>query len=352
MARGQQALPKANNLIPTPCANPPPSLPPSSTCGPPEPKSERELRGPLHRNLYPPPPQAMGRSAGHRGQHGRVGSASSKKWHVARYVTPPHFQTPCVSCGLTRFGIETKHALLPDCGVHCLWFAYVCFLARFHPPLPPLTDLALVCGGRLGLRVPASGAWAVLFFFLSFLCFFCEPHRHWNPPMSPSAAVGAGQGARPDCDVWQGGLLLRVPTSGRHTLPHVPTCGLPHTNVNCAPLSYRHPPFWLGPKPSLVVPPSPPFPGSTPMRRQHLQPVHCHCPRHPQPRFPVILHDNAISMSAITTQHTTMLQTGPCEAHHAFKATPTARREGSPFWWASVPPPPPCVLATPLSRLQ
>ena len=26
-------------------------------------------------------------------------------------------------------------ALMPDCGVHYLWFAFVCFLIRSHPPM-------------------------------------------------------------------------------------------------------------------------------------------------------------------------------------------------------------------------
>ena len=29
---------------------------------------------------------------------------------------------------------ENKDALMPDCGVHYLWFAFVCFLIRSHPP--------------------------------------------------------------------------------------------------------------------------------------------------------------------------------------------------------------------------
>ena len=31
--------------------------------------------------------------------------------------------------------MENKDALMPDCGVHYLWFAFVCFLIRSHPPL-------------------------------------------------------------------------------------------------------------------------------------------------------------------------------------------------------------------------
>ena len=27
-----------------------------------------------------------------------------------------------------------QDALMPDCGVHYLWFAFVCFLIRSHPP--------------------------------------------------------------------------------------------------------------------------------------------------------------------------------------------------------------------------
>ena len=34
----------------------------------------------------------------------------------------------------TRFGIEHTDALMPDCGVHYLWFAFVCLLIRSHPP--------------------------------------------------------------------------------------------------------------------------------------------------------------------------------------------------------------------------
>ena len=29
------------------------------------------------------------------------------------------------------------YALMPDCGVHYLWFAFACFLIRSHPPPPP-----------------------------------------------------------------------------------------------------------------------------------------------------------------------------------------------------------------------
>ena len=46
------------------------------------------------------------------------------------------FQTQCVSCGSTGFGIENEDALLPYCGVHYLWFAFVCFL-NYLTPLSP-----------------------------------------------------------------------------------------------------------------------------------------------------------------------------------------------------------------------
>ena len=36
-------------------------------------------------------------------------------------------------------GIENKDALMPDCGVHYLWFAFVCFLIRSPPPPPNQT---------------------------------------------------------------------------------------------------------------------------------------------------------------------------------------------------------------------
>ena len=29
---------------------------------------------------------------------------------------------------------NTQDALMPDCGVHYLWFAFVCFFIRSHPP--------------------------------------------------------------------------------------------------------------------------------------------------------------------------------------------------------------------------
>ena len=32
---------------------------------------------------------------------------------------------------------------MPDCGVHYLWFAFVCFLIRSHPPLDPPPPLPL-----------------------------------------------------------------------------------------------------------------------------------------------------------------------------------------------------------------
>ena len=31
-------------------------------------------------------------------------------------------------------------ALMPDCGVHYLWFAFVCFLIRSRPPSPAQTQ--------------------------------------------------------------------------------------------------------------------------------------------------------------------------------------------------------------------
>ena len=49
------------------------------------------------------------------------------------YLPPPLLNSP----GLARFGIRNKDALMPDCGVHYLWFAFVCFLIRSHPPSPP-----------------------------------------------------------------------------------------------------------------------------------------------------------------------------------------------------------------------
>ena len=43
------------------------------------------------------------------------------------------FSVSDTMCVLTTFGIENKDALMRGCGVHYLWFAFVCFLIRPYP---------------------------------------------------------------------------------------------------------------------------------------------------------------------------------------------------------------------------
>ena len=66
-------------------------------------------------------------------------------WYTNFWVTDPQadwIQNPALTPppppkGLTGFGIENTDALVPDGGVHCLWFAFVRFLIGPHPPPPP-----------------------------------------------------------------------------------------------------------------------------------------------------------------------------------------------------------------------
>ena len=61
-------------------------------------------------NCKPPPPQ-------------------DTTWLPIPLFCPPPFYT------LTP--LENKNAFVPDCGVHYLWFAFVCFLIRSPPLLQP-----------------------------------------------------------------------------------------------------------------------------------------------------------------------------------------------------------------------
>ena len=40
---------------------------------------------------------------------------------------------------------------MPDCGVHYLWFAFVCFLIRSHPPSNPPPKIWLLGLERQGV---------------------------------------------------------------------------------------------------------------------------------------------------------------------------------------------------------
>ena len=44
---------------------------------------------------------------------------------------------------------------MPDCGVHYLWFAFVCFLIRSHPPVGEMTPQVDIPG-------PKSRRWGVV----------------------------------------------------------------------------------------------------------------------------------------------------------------------------------------------
>ena len=88
---------------------------------------------------------------------------------------------------LHRFGIENTDALMPGCGVHYLWFAFVCFLIRSHPPI------ALRCGGRRG-RAHEPSRRGPLWLQRGAL----PPHDCVWPPGAPSG---------------EGGVLFIVPTS-------------------------------------------------------------------------------------------------------------------------------------------
>ena len=56
---------------------------------------------------------------------------SSDKKHSELKI--PSCHPAAMHRGLTGFGIENKDAFMPDCGVHYLWFAFVCSLIRSHP---------------------------------------------------------------------------------------------------------------------------------------------------------------------------------------------------------------------------
>ena len=93
--------------------------------------------------------------------------------------TPP----PCV-LGLTRFGIENKDALMPDCGVHCLWFAFVCFLIRSHTPPAAFTDPPSVVRGQTWEPMAGEGG----------LDGLDSPPLPSNPIASPALFLQGGGG--------------------------------------------------------------------------------------------------------------------------------------------------------------
>ena len=55
------------------------------------------------------------------------------------------------------FGIKNEDAFMPDCGVHYLWFAFVCFLIRSHtPPASPVHGSPEKWGGGSGKEAPTN----------------------------------------------------------------------------------------------------------------------------------------------------------------------------------------------------
>ena len=121
--------------------------------------------------------------------------------------------------------------------------------------LPSPTDHVLVCGGRLGRRVPTSGGVVVPRVPTSgglagphaptsgkcAMQFFSSPCVFLNT--SPANVGSLHLGRIPNCsEVPDIDVCRRVPTSGRGVVPRVPTsggrlrsraptCGLPHTNT-------------------------------------------------------------------------------------------------------------------------
>ena len=123
-------------------------------------------------------------------------------------------------------------------------------------------DHVLVCGGRLGRRVPTSGGLAGPRAPTSGKCamqFFSSPCVFLNT--SPANVGSLHLGRIPNCsEVPDIDVCRRVPTSGRGVVPRVPTCGLPHTNTT----SGRYPaqgggyqPFWVSGWAEHCTPPPP-----------------------------------------------------------------------------------------------
>ena len=67
---------------------------------------------------------------------------------------------------------------MPDCGVHYLWFAFVCFLIRSHPPPPrPPDGPCRRVGKGLGHEGPLK-VWAGV-----------KGSAKWAPPLPPHRAL-------------------------------------------------------------------------------------------------------------------------------------------------------------------
>ena len=138
-----------------------------------QPKGNRHLAGKRTRNQptrnRAAPHTAVGAPEGHTAAHRGATQNEHHSNHQRRRTpntlsatSPPPPPPP------SMFGIENKDALMPDCGVHYLWFAFVCFLIRSHPPpsmrclqTPQHRGLHPACRGW-----PATGLAAVSFVVL------------------------------------------------------------------------------------------------------------------------------------------------------------------------------------------
>ena len=69
---------------------------------------------------------------------------------------------------------------MPDCGVHYLWFALVCFLIRSHPPSPPSNTSLPPSSAPTARPVQA-------------LCSHCDPQGA-DPDIVQVACYGLGEG--------------------------------------------------------------------------------------------------------------------------------------------------------------
>ena len=77
--------------------------------------------------------------------------------------------------------------LMPDCGVHYLWFAFVCFLIRSHPPYPGTPFWGGRGGGVGGVKTSLRIAAAVCGFrprFSRLFFLYMDPLTHGGGPGS------------------------------------------------------------------------------------------------------------------------------------------------------------------------
>ena len=90
-----------------------------------------------HRNCFSPVALGHATHLCPKSQGLRTPGSTRRDTYWAFHGNPPPPPPPGPdTVRLTWFGIENKDALMPSCGVHYLWFAFVCFLIRSPPPPP------------------------------------------------------------------------------------------------------------------------------------------------------------------------------------------------------------------------